>query len=272
MHVNKKSLGIIILLFVVVIIATVFVCKRENIANQGISVDNFLGGEEISSPLTIKGKISGNGWTAFEGQAGTVYLLNGNGEKIASGILTATSEWTALPVSFEAVLGFDSVQSENGSLVFHNENPSGDPVKDKTFTLPVNINASGESTTVKVYFNNSVLDPEISCNKVFAVERKIPKTQAVARAALEELLKGPTEAEKNQGFSTSINPGVEIQKLTIEDGVARVDFNEQLEFGVGGSCRVAAISWEIMETLKQFNTVKSVVISINGRTGDILQP
>jgi len=129
-----------------------------------------------------------------------------------------------------------------------------------------------EKITLKIFFNNSKLDPEFSCNKVFPIEREVPKTQAVGRAALEELLKGPTEAEKNQGFFTSINPGVKIQSLTIEDEVAKVDFDEQLEFQVGGSCRVSAIRAQITETLKQFPTVKEVIISINGRIEDILQP
>lgn len=129
-----------------------------------------------------------------------------------------------------------------------------------------------ELMTVEVFFNNSKLDPEISCNKVFPVEREIPKTQAVARAALEELLKGATDVDKEQGFSTSVNPDVKIQSLSVENGVARVDFNEQLEFQVGGSCRVSAIRAQITQTLKQFPTVNSVIISIDGRTEDILQP
>jgi spore germination protein GerM len=65
---------------------------------------------------------------------------------------------------------------------------------------------------------------------------------------------------------------VRIQSLTIENGVAKVDFDEQLEFQVGGSCRVVAIRVQIIETLKQFPTVNSVIISINGRTEYILQP
>ena len=129
-----------------------------------------------------------------------------------------------------------------------------------------------ELIIVEVFFNNDRLDPEFSCNKVFPVEREIPKTQAVARAALEELLKGSTEVEKEQGFFTSINPGVKIQKLVIEEGIAKVEFDEQLEFQVGGSCRVAAIRAQITQTLKQFPTVQSVIISIDGRTEDILQP
>ncbi len=131
---------------------------------------------------------------------------------------------------------------------------------------------SSETIKVKVYFNNDRLDPEYSCNKVFPVEREIAKTQAVAGAALEELLKGATDADKEQGFFTSINPGVKIQKLTIENKTAKVDFDKQLEFQVGGSCRVAAIRAQITQTLKQFPTVDNVIISIDGRTEDILQP
>ena len=129
-----------------------------------------------------------------------------------------------------------------------------------------------ETIKVKVYFNNDRMDPEFSCNKVFPVEREIPKTQAVARAALTELLKGATEGEKEGGFFSSINLGVKIQKLTIENGVAKVDFDSNLEFQVGGSCRVAAIRAQIIETLKQFSTVNNVIISIDGRIEDILQP
>lgn len=130
----------------------------------------------------------------------------------------------------------------------------------------------GEAMTIYVFFNNDKLDPEFSCNKVFAVERVIPKTQEVAGPALTELLRGPTEEEKTQGFFTSIPTGVVIQSLRIENGVAYADFNEALEFQVGGSCRVSAIRAQITETLKQFPTVQQIVISIDGRTEDILQP
>ncbi len=66
--------------------------------------------------------------------------------------------------------------------------------------------------------------------------------------------------------------GVKIQKLTIENNIAKVDFDKQLEFQVGGSCRVSAIRAQITQTIKQFPTVKSVKLSVDGRTGDIFQP
>jgi len=133
---------------------------------------------------------------------------------------------------------------------------------------------SQESMTVKIFLSDSrfVNEPYFDCSRTMSVERQVPKTLAVARTAVEALLRGATQEEINQGFISNINSGVRIQNLTIENGVAKVDFDEQMEFQVGGSCRVAAIRAQITETLKQFPTVDNVVISINGRTEDILQP
>lgn len=239
-----------------------------------ISLNNSSVSSPVSSPLKIVGYVTGkDNWVGFEGQAGTVKLLDNLGKELAFGILTATTEWTTLPTNFETTLNFQSASVQSGTLVFHNENPSGLPEKNKEFILPVKIVKSlGETTKVLAYFSNNKMDPEYSCNKVFAVERDVPKTTAVARAALDELLKGLTSKEQTAGFFTSINQGVKIQSLKIENNTAHVDFDEQLEYQVGGSCRVSAISAQIMQTLKQFSTVKNVIISINGRTEDILQP
>lgn len=175
-------------------------------------------------------------------------------------------------VKFKAVLSYSVAGPGKGTLILEKDNPSGLPENADQLIVPVKYEVGVEAMTVKAYFNNSILDPEASCNKVYPVDRVVPKTQAVARAALTELLKGVTEGEKNAGFYTSINPGVKIQSLTIENGVAKVDFDETLERAVGGSCRVSAIRAEITQTLMQFPTVTSVVISINGRIEDILQP
>lgn len=131
----------------------------------------------------------------------------------------------------------------------------------------------GEGTiTLKVYFLNDRLDPEVTCQKVFPVERAIPHTQGVAQAALKQLLMGPTDAEKAQGYGTTIPQGVTLESVSVRDGTAYAAFDETLERAVGGSCRVTAIRQQIIQTLKQFPTVRDVVISIDGRTEDILQP
>lgn len=228
---------------------------------------------EISSPLEIIGTVNGSGWVGFDGQVGTVKLLNSEDEELATGILQATTEWTQLPINFKTTLNFISLNMDTGTLVFNNENPSGLPENNREFILPIKIAKTVEGTIqVKLYFNNNEMDPEYSCQKVFPVDRGVSETKAVARAAVEELLKGPTRQEILDGFFTSINPNVKIQKLTIENTVAKVDFDEQLEYRVGGSCRVSAIRNQLTQTLLQFKTIQSVIISIDGRTEDILQP
>lgn len=200
-------------------------------------------------------------------------MLDENGKVLGIGIATAMSDWmTTNFVQFRAEIKFDNPEIEKGNLIFQKDNPSDLLENADEFIAPISFDLNQNIVAVKIYFNNGKLDPEISCNKVFPVIREIPKTTAIARATLEELLKGLTQSEKDEGFFSNINNGVKVQKLTIENGVAKVDFDEQLQFQVGGSCRVAAIRAQITETLKQFPTVKSVIISINGRTEDILQP
>ena len=59
------------------------------------------------------------------------------------------------------------------------------------------------SMRVKVFFHNEKLNPnQLDCSKVFATTRTIPKTKAVARAALDELFKGTTADERSREFSS----------------------------------------------------------------------
>ena len=241
----------------------------EGYGNDEIVIFTPKVNSEINSPFKIEGKV--RGYWLFEATM-PISLLDSQGEELVIGYVQAIEDWmTEDFVRFKGELSFVSEKEEEGALVFRNDNPSGLPENDKEFRMPVRI-ALSETMKVKIFFNNSRMDPEFSCNKVFPTEREIPKTQAVARAALEELLKGPTEKEKSEDFFTNINPGVKIQSLIIENGTAKVDFDEQLEFQVGGSCRVSAIRAQIVETIKQFPTVENVIISINGRTEDVLQP
>lgn len=235
-----------------------------------IRVDSPSPGELIQGPFTVRGQA--RGYWFFEASF-PVKLYDGNGQLLATAIAQAQGDWmTEDFVPFEARFDFNAPLTAEGVLVLEKDNPSGLPANADEIRIPVNLKAIGEIITVKAFFMNNELDPDISCNLVFLVERKIAKTMAPARAALDELLRGPTETEKTEGFSTSINTGVKIQSLEIVRGVASVDFDDQLEFQMGGSCRVAAIRAQITETLKQFPMVEEVIISVNGRTEDILQP
>jgi len=240
---------------------------------NGIKIISPVLNEEVFSPLKISGFINGDEWTAFEGQAGTVNLFDENNNIIGSSILKITDDnWMKDFNNFEATLDFYSDKNQNGKLIFYNENASGEAERNREFILPVRIKKSEETMVVKVYFAKDKITSK-NCTTVFPVDRVVEKTTAVARVALSELLKGPTEQEKKSGYSTSINPGVEIQKLFIdENGIAWVDFNNKINDQVGGSCMVSVIKSQIIFTLLQFPTIKNVVISVDGKTEDVLQP
>lgn len=238
-------------------------------ADKEIVVDSPRPGQTVTSPFLLKGKASGNWY--FEASF-PVRLLNNKGNELLVQPVQAIGDWmTADFVPFEQLIEYHVSATTSATLVLQNDNPSGLPELAKEIRIPLNLSPTN-NIKLKIFFNNNNLDPEITCTKVFAADRQVPKTEAVARVALEQLLAGPSQREKAQGYSTSINPGVKIQKLEITNGAAKVDFNEVLDQAVGGSCRVTAIRAQITETLKQFATVKNVIISINGRTEDILQP
>lgn len=261
-------IGLIILLVAFTGIFYLINQKKEVPIVKNIEIYNITSGQAVSSPLTVKGRVTGGHWTGFEGQVGTVELVSSDGERFGLAILNATSDWMKIPTNFEAILSFEAPKDSNVFLVFHNENPSGMPDREEVMNLPVKF--IEETSIIKVYFSKQ--GNENDCTAVFPIERNIVKTEAVARAAVEELIKGPTDGEKNSGYFSGINQSSKINKLTIVNGTAMIDFNEALQEGIGGSCRVAEIRKQITETLMQFSSVKKVVISIDGRTEDILQP
>ncbi len=131
-----------------------------------------------------------------------------------------------------------------------------------------------ETMEIKVYFIDREMMIEGRADykdMVKPVVRTIPKTKTVARAAIEELLKGPLDKEKST-YISSIPKGVKINSLEIKNGIAYIDFSEELSAYGGGSASALTIGWQIRKTLMQFPTVGDVVISIEGRTEDILQP
>src|SRR5688500_2359584 len=82
--------------------------------------------------------------------------------------------------------------------------------------------------TIKVYFSDGENNPNFEdCAKVRAVSRTIPKTKAVAKAALEELFKGPTEAEKKGELSSVFSEETKsiLKSVKIKNGAAYVNLD-----------------------------------------------
>ncbi len=127
---------------------------------------------------------------------------------------------------------------------------------------------AGEMMTVKIYYRNTKRDKRGSCSKVFPVMRQHPKTRAVARAALEELFKGPTQEEQALGYSSrfSEKSAAMLKGVTIRKNTAYVDLKDQREAlaDAGLSCSAVQLLSEMTRTMKQFRTVKGVIFAIEG--------
>jgi hypothetical protein len=241
----------------------------DDSAGNNIKITQPMSDDTVSSPMEITGTAKGT-WF-FEGSF-PVKLVDKNGKTIAEVPAQALREWMTTDfVPFRAILDFSAPSGSEGTLILSRDDPSGQAMPEEV-RIPV-ILGKNEGMKVKVFFNSLYFDPESqNCEKVYAVERVVPKTKAVAKASLVELLDGITEGEKGGGYYTNINSGVKLKSVVIVNGVAKADFSSELESGVGGSCRTAAIRAQITETLKQFPTVKSAVISVEGKTEGILQP
>lgn len=105
------------------------------------------------------------------------------------------------------------------------------------------------------------------------VSRTVSADAALVEVVLEELLKGPTPAERHQGLTTFIPEGTVVKSVSIDpDGTVHADFNEALQEGGGGSMRVMGIRRQIQASLLWIPGVTSVILSVEGRTEEILQP
>ncbi len=125
---------------------------------------------------------------------------------------------------------------------------------------------------VFVYFGNKNMGSEEDCSLVFPVSRKIINAESLGIGALESLLSGPTQTEKDLGYFNSINSGVMFGKFEIIDFVAYVDFHPDFNEGVAGSCRVESIKSQIENTLVSLPDIDKVIISVDGETEGILEP
>jgi len=128
-----------------------------------------------------------------------------------------------------------------------------------------------KTITIKLYFVRC----RDTAQELVEVESVVPYIQSIGQAAILQLLEGPTEQERKRlSLDTAIPRGTRLNSIWIQDGIAHVDFSKELRNYGGGSARCLAIRAQIEETLKQFPTVKEVVITVEGKgeSEGILQP
>ena len=123
-------------------------------------------------------------------------------------------------------------------------------------------------------------------DEIVLAQQAVGKTPRLAQAAIEELVQGPWEGNA-AGFTTMLPtveeivnyPGrdaswgyrVRLIKVTITNGVATVNFGPELRAYGTSVVRAQQIRQQVEQTLRQFSSVKEVVIQINGDAGALPQ-
>ncbi len=109
------------------------------------------------------------------------------------------------------------------------------------------------------------------CSQVLAAKRISDYTVDILNNAINDLIKGPLENEEKTAIN-NIPEGTQINSIFVDNNILKVDFNEKLQEGIGGSCMVISIMSQLEETLNSLGDFENIIISINGQTEDVLQP
>ncbi|MBD0370854.1 MAG: GerMN domain-containing protein [Pyrinomonadaceae bacterium] len=117
---------------------------------------------------------------------------------------------------------------------------------------------------VRVYFWSERASTTANPFGVSAVKRMVEGKEP-ARGALEALLRGPNASEKKQGYLSLAVEEFDIGSLTIRGGTARVNFVASRTWpGWPGDMSPGRFREAVTRTLKQFPTVRRVVVAVNG--------
>lgn len=122
-------------------------------------------------------------------------------------------------------------------------------------SLPLNLLSTNKSTLQIFFVPNSG-----SCTTVSSVTRTVAETSATGRAALIELLNGPTSSERIQGLRSSIPASATITSFVISGGTATVTVSKN--FDSLSACERQRAEEQIRQTLLQIGLVNNVEIQV----------
>jgi len=222
-----------------------------------VRLDRPRPGEVVGTEIVLAGSAA-----AFENTVNW-RVRDGRGTVLAEGFATADAPLPGEHGPFALSLPYRDAGTDSGTVEAFVIS-ARDGSEQSLARVPVTFDREG-SLAVEAFFGNTVRDPEtLECQTAYPVIRRVPRDGAPARAALGELLRGPTEAERSRGVVTSLPEGTRLLGLSIADGTATARFSAELSTAASGSCRVGQVRAQVESTLLQFPTVSRVLVSIEG--------
>jgi germination protein M len=138
------------------------------------------------------------------------------------------------------------------------ETPATESLKGLEGTEFINEVLFGETKEIALYFSDE------SGQYLVCETREIPKVEGIARAAMQELIAGPSV---ESGLLPTIPVGTELLDINVRpDGVCIVDFSGELVVNhPGGSLNEEMTVYSVVNTLTQFPTIQEVQILVDGQ-------
>lgn len=124
----------------------------------------------------------------------------------------------------------------------------------------------GGMTRVELWFTDG--DDKAGLGTSVVVHRDVPTTNAIARAALQAWIDGPTEEEEAVGALRTASKGTELLGIDIDGDTATVDLTRDFERTNLGTTGEGQILEALGGTLTQFDIVGRGLLKIDGELKD----
>lgn len=226
-------------------------------ASKNVIVSSLVKNQVLTSPFVLLGRAR-----AFENGV-SWRVRDGLGNIIASGNMLTNARDAGKYGQYRVRAFLRKIpKTATGKVELFTLSPKSGSEQD---LVQVPVRLSTGTSVVKVYFANTVKDPEVkACEVVYPVTRRVPKTADTAEAAVLELLDGPSAAEQMDGSRTAIIQGTELRSFNLKGGAATADFTRQFLGGITDTCFAKALRSQVEQTLRQFPSVNVVKILVEG--------
>lgn len=134
-------------------------------------------------------------------------------------------------------------------------------------------NSAAATQTVTATRNTKLYFLKVAANgttSIMEVTRVMAKSDSPLTDALNAVISGPNSKESAAGCQSYISSGTKLLSASVKNGIATLNFNENLAYNSFGIAGLNAELEQIVYTATAFSTVDSVQILVEGKLTDYL--
>jgi hypothetical protein len=224
-------------------------------ATGAIEIEEPAAMATIASPVELRGRS-----TAFEANVAVEVRQDAEPAVLGTGFVMGGANGEMGP--FAGSVRFDPPSTSHGALVLATRSMEDGSTWEAS-VVRVRFATPAATTTVDVFFHGAD-----AVSGVTAYPRAVPSGGGVLRAALEELLAGPSDQERASGATSWFSEDTAglLVDVALRDGLATVDLGDLPSVIPNASTSAGSMILleELDATVFQFRTVDAVVYRLDG--------